>query len=123
MALPVTSRGRNGEPAPVGPGPAEGVAVGVEADAAREERDDGDVAVGDVLEAREVEKRGAFEKEPALLGKEQRVLREIDLPLIDFGLREVRVDGEIGAQRRRDAVVQVGASIRIGRRGGLAATG
>src|SRR5438874_12749185 len=42
-ALPVTSRGRNGEPvpAPVGPGPAGGVAVGVEVGWTVEGRGDG----------------------------------------------------------------------------------
>ena len=48
--------------------------------------------------AAEIEERGAVEEEVALLGKEQRVAREVDLPLVDFRLREVGVDGEDGPQ-------------------------
>src|SRR5882672_7611048 len=41
--------------------------------------------------AREIEDTFTFEKECALLGKEQRESCQIHLPLIDFGLREVGV--------------------------------
>ena len=58
------------------------------------------VVVAEIV-AGEVEERRAVEKEVALLGEEQRITREIGLPLIDFGLCEIGVDGEVGAQQRR----------------------
>ena len=42
----------------------------------------------------------AIEEEIAALGKEQRKAGEVDLALIDLGLREVGVDGEVGAHER-----------------------
>ena len=49
---------------------------------------------------REIEERDSLEKKSALFRKQQRKAREVDLPLVDFGLREVRVDGEVQLQLR-----------------------
>ena len=51
-----------------------------------------------------------LQKEFALLGKEQREAREVDLLLVRLHLGEVRVDGEIGRQVLRDAVLDVEAA-------------
>ena len=51
----------------------------------------------------------ALEKEVALLGKEQTEARQVDLLLVDLDLREVGVDGEVGGDVLRDAVLQVAA--------------
>ena len=99
-------------------------AVGAQADAAAEERDDALVVGPPEAEevvvafgiAGEVEEGRAVEEEVALLGKEQREAREVDLPLIDFGLREVGVDGEVGPQQRRQVVEEVDARARVGGR-------
>ena len=57
----------------------------------------------------EVEDAGVLEEELALLGEEQAELREIDLLLVGFGLREVGIDRRIEGQRRRDAGLEVDA--------------
>jgi len=80
------------------------IAVRVEANPPREERHDGDSASAPEVEAArfkagEVEIRRALEEESPLLRKEQRVLGEVDLPLIDLGLREVGVDRDVRTQR------------------------
>ena len=69
------------------------------------------VAAGTGARAREVEEGRAVEEEVALLGIEQREAREVDLPLIDLGLREVGVDGQVRAQRRRRVVEEVDAGL------------
>ncbi len=43
----------------------------------------------------EVEDAGVLEEELALLGVEQAELREVDLLLVGFGLREVGLDGDV----------------------------
>ncbi len=48
-----------------------------------------------------------LEEELALLGKEQAEPREIDLLLVVFDLREVRVVGEVGDQAAREPVLDV----------------
>ena len=50
-----------------------------------------------------------LEEEIALLGKEQVEPREVHLLLVDLDLREVGVDGEVGGQVLRDAVLDVAA--------------
>ena len=55
----------------------------------------------------EVEDAGVLEEELALFGKEQAELREVDLLLVGFGLREVRVDRGVEGQRRRDAGLHI----------------
>ena len=59
--------------------------------------------------AGEVEDAAALEEEVALLREEQAEAREVDLLLVDLDLREVGVDGEVGGQVRRDAVLDVAA--------------
>ena len=68
----------------------------VKADAAAEERT--------LVAGRELEKVGAVEEELTLLRKEQRKAREVGAALIDFGLREIGVDGEVRFQRGRDEI-------------------
>ena len=63
--------------------------------------------------AGEIEHAAALEKEVTLLGKEQAESREVDLLLVDLHLREVGVDGEVGGQVRRDAVLHIAANIAI----------
>ena len=57
--------------------------------------------------AGEVEERRAVEEEVAALGKEEREARQVDLTLIDLGLREVGVDGQVCADSRRRVVEEV----------------
>ena len=45
--------------------------------------------------------------------KEQAELREVDLLLVGFGLREVRIDRGVEGQRRRDARLQIEAGAQI----------
>ena len=52
---------------------------------------------GDVAE---VEDAGVLEEELALLREEQAELRQVDLLLVGFGLREVGIDGDVERQRR-----------------------
>ena len=57
----------------------------------------------------------ALEKEGTQLRKEERVaLVDVDLRLVRFDLREVGVRREVGGQVRRDAVLDVDASLRVG---------
>ena len=94
------------------------VAVVVEADAPREERDRVRAAP-EARRATELEQPGVLQKEVALLREEQRKAREIDLSLVDFGLGEVGVVGQQHLERRRDAVLQVETEVS-GARGVLA---
>ena len=57
--------------------------------------------------AGEAEHAGAFQKERALLGKQQREARQVDLPRVDFGLAEVGVERAGQLQAGRDVVEQV----------------
>ena len=50
---------------------------------------------------REVEHAGPLEEELSLLGEEQAEPREVDLLVVDFGLREIRVHREIERQVAR----------------------
>src|SRR5690606_32373420 len=59
----------------------------------------------------EVEEGAPFQEEVALLRKEERKSGEVHLPLIDLGLREVRVDREVGAEVRREVVIQIDADV------------
>ena len=97
--------------------------VGAEADAAAEERLHLLGAQAVAAGAGEVEEGGAVEEEVAPLGKEQREARQVDLALIDLGLREVGVDREVGAQARRRVVEEVDAGVLVARPSPLAATG
>src|SRR5204863_9782395 len=65
------------------------LAASDEPDAAAEERDD-------VLSETETEREGvgAFEEERPLLGEEQRKACEVRPARVNFGLREVGIDGE-----------------------------
>src|SRR5688572_30669898 len=103
--------------------------VGAETDAPAEEWDHlvvgtaaAVVVVAEIV-AGEIEERGTVEKEVALLGEEQRVAREIGLPLIDFGLRKIGVDGQVGPQPRGRVVEEIDAGARIALHGLTAATG
>ena len=99
-----------------------GVPRRAQADAPAEEGDDLIVVVPAAAEepalavAAEIEEGGAVEEEIAALGKEQRKARQVDLPLIDFRLREVGVDGEHGAQQRGGAVEEIDSRARVARR-------
>ena len=57
--------------------------------------------------AREVEDAAPFEEEIALLREEQAEARQVHLLLVDFDLREVGVDREVGGEVRGDAVLRV----------------
>ena len=61
--------------------------------------------------ARKAEDAGAFEKERALLGKQQREAREIDLARIDFRLAEIGVERRRQPEARRDAVEDIEAGL------------
>ena len=50
-------------------------------------------------------------------------LREVGEPLIDFGLREVGVDRQVGARPGRGAVKDVEAGVRLVMTAGIAAPG
>ena len=58
----------------------------------------------------EVEDAGVLEEELALFRKEQAELREVDLLLVGFGLREVGIDRGVEGQRRRDARLHIDAA-------------
>ncbi len=85
--------------------------VGAQADAAAEERLHLLGAQAVAAGAGEVEERGAVEEEVAPLGKEEGEAREVDLALIDLGLREVGVDRQVGAQAGRRVVEEVDAGV------------
>ena len=57
----------------------------------------------------EVELVGAFQEERAFLGKEQRELRQIDLPRVDFGLGKIGVDGDHASELRGHVVADIDA--------------
>ena len=54
-----------------------------------------------------------FEEEVALLREEQVEARQVDLLLVDLDLREVGVDGEVGGDVLRDAVLHVAADAAV----------
>ena len=62
----------------------------------------------------EVERAGVLEEELALLRVVEAELRQVDLLLVGFGLREVRLGGDVEGQRRRDAVFHVEPGVRAG---------
>ena len=100
-------------------------AVGAQPDTAAVERQDAITAAEVPLATgtRKVEEGRAVQKEiPALL-KEQREAREVHLPLIDFGLGEVRIDREIGSQQWRRIVEEVEPRARVEVRGRAASAG
>jgi hypothetical protein len=82
----------------------------VQADAAREERQQR-VVVGS--RALEVKESGAVEEKVALLGKKLRKALEVREPLIDLRLREVGVDCQVGADARRWVVEDIGADVHV----------
>ena len=53
-------------------------------------------------------------KKSRLLGEEQAEPRQIDLPIVDFGRREIGVQRQRRIQRRRDLVEDVERRLRIG---------
>src|SRR5262245_55934689 len=85
--------------------------AGVQPDAPREERQQRVVAVGAALK---VEEGRSVEKEVTFLREELRKPFEVGEPLIDFGLREVGIDGQVGAHARRRAVKNVEAGVGAG---------
>ena len=82
-----------------------------EADPAREEGDEVDVGGA---EARDIVSAGSFQEELTFLRKEQREAREVDLPLVRFGLREIGVDGQHGREVRSDVLGHVQAGLEPG---------
>ena len=64
------------------------------------------------LHAAEREDTLAFEKEVALLGKEQVEPRQVDLLDVLLDLREIGVVGDVGDQAARQPVLEVDADIR-----------
>ena len=58
-------------------------------------------------DAGEAEHAGAFQKERALLGKQQRKSRQVDLTRIDFGFAEVGVECGRELQTRREVVEHI----------------
>ena len=88
----------------------------IEADAAAEEqvrRVAGAGAESGAGAAGKRERAEAFEEEVALLREEQVEARQVDLLLVDFDLREVGVDGEVGGDVLRDAVLHVAADAAV----------
>src|SRR5206468_3969744 len=59
----------------------------------------------------EVEHARVLEEELALLGVVEAELREVDLLLVGFGLREVGLPGHVERQAGRDAVLRVEADV------------
>ena len=59
------------------------------------------------------ERAEAFEEEVALLREEQVEARQVDLLLVDFDLREVGVDRQVGGDVLRDAVLHVAADAAV----------
>ena len=68
-----------------------------------------------------VEVAGALEKEVAFFWEEQREPCQVDLAVVHFGLGEVGVDGDVGAQLRRQVVEQVQAFAALEDTGGWTA--
>src|SRR4030095_13895025 len=93
------------------------VPVLVKADASGKEREDvgvvGALEISADVGAGEIEKERPIEKEIALLWKQQREAREIDLPLVDFRLGKVGVHRQIGSKARRDAIEHIEAGGRV----------
>ena len=98
-----------------------------EADAAAEERVDDQiraevrvvlavVPAGARARAREVEEGRAVEEEIAFLRIEQREARQVHLALVDLRLREVGIDRQVRAERRRRVVEEVNAGLAAFRR-------
>ena len=83
----------------------------VESDAPGEEGQEGWAKPAGIAEG---EAFSVSEKEVALLRKEQREPVEVDLPVVDLGLGEVRVDGDAQAQCRSDPVPEFAAYIVVG---------
>src|SRR6185436_13485860 len=74
------------------------------------------VAAGTGARARKVEERRTVEEEVALLRIEQREAGEVHLPLVHLGLREVGVDRQVRAERRRRVIEKIDARLaRSGR--------
>ena len=67
-------------------------------------------------DAAELEDVGVLQEEVALLGKEQAEAREVDLPIVDLGRGEIRVDRQRCVQRRRHLVEDIERRLRIRRR-------
>ena len=55
----------------------------------------------------ELEQRGIFEEERALLGIIQREARQVDLTLVDLGRGEIGIHGQRRAQRRTGPIGQI----------------
>ena len=96
------------------------LAVGAETDASAEEREDALVVERALIapfiapgRAGKVEKDGAVEEEVALFGKKQGIARQVDLALVDLGLCEVGVDGEVRTELRREVIEEIDARARI----------
>jgi hypothetical protein len=103
------------------------VAAIAEADAAAEERVDDQiraevrvvlavVPAGARARAREVEEGRAVEEEIAFLRIEQREARQVHLALVDLRLREVGIDRQVRAERRRRVVEEVNTCLAGSRR-------
>jgi hypothetical protein len=61
----------------------------------------------------EREHTGVLQEEVALLGKEEGEAGQVELAVVDLGLREVRVEGEAGGEGRREVVAQVAARVPV----------
>ena len=61
----------------------------------------------------ELEDAGILQKEIALFGEEEAEAREIHLLLIDFDLREIRVDRKVPRQAARHAVLHVEPGVEV----------
>lgn len=61
----------------------------------------------------ELEEIRAFEEERALLREKERKACQVDLPLVDLGLGEIRIHGQRRAEPRREVVVEVEAELAL----------
>ena len=82
----------------------------VEADTAAEEQD-GSVATEPSGHAAKLKQTLIFQKELALFRKEEAEACEVDLFLVGFNLREVRVVGEVGGEVLRHTVFHIESSV------------
>jgi hypothetical protein len=71
------------------------------------------VATAGGVAAAEPEQPAVLEEELALFRKEQAEPGEVDLLLVGFRLREIRVVGEVGGQVLGQAILHVDAEVRI----------
>ena len=80
------------------------IAVLIDADPPREEQ-------LHLARRAELEEPGVLEKERPLLGEEQIEAREVDLLVVDFDLREVRVERGVEREAGRDSVLEIQSGV------------